>query len=92
MTALARPCICCQGIICHINTWGTMPLTHKHNIQNFEKKQFTNSLSISAYLLFMAPNFDYAGFLETVEEIICSNIYLCQMRLISFRYILSTCK
>ena len=27
MTALARPLICCQEIICHVNTWRTMPLS-----------------------------------------------------------------
>ena len=78
----------------HIGLYATISYKKqlKHNIQNFETKQLTNNLSIYTYLLLMAPNFDYVGFLETVEEIICNNIYLCQMHLISFRYILSTCK
>ena len=77
---ITRPCICCQGIICHLNMRHYATLSHKKQLTNTKfktSKQQTNSLSISAYIVLLAPNFDYAGFLETIEEIICSDIYLC---------------
>ena len=80
--SIARPCICCQWIICHLNTWGTMPLSLIRSNSNTKFKT-SNSLDIFAYILLLAANFDYAGSLETIEEIICNHIYLCQMHMIN---------
>ena len=68
----------------HMRHYAT--LSHKKQLTNTKfktSKQQTNSLSIFAYIVLLAPNFDYADFLETIEEIICSHIYLSQMHLIN---------